>query len=192
MLGLDTSLIDASAATAVAGAGLLILAGLPKVGRPLPLQRALASVDLRVSRAGARGIAVAEVVLGGAALLMPGRVTMGGLAGSYLAFTGFVLLARARGGVLESCGCFGEPDTPPTLPHALVTFGIAAAAAGASLSGWAWATSTMLPVVLGAAILGLLSWLVIAVLPTVTPASIASVRRETHASANRPSSIGVM
>ena len=173
----DTPLIGAVAAAAVAGAALLVLAGLPKARRPLPLQHALASVELSVSPAIARGIAVAEIAVGLAALVMPGRVTMAGVAVLYLGFTGFVLLARSRGGVLESCGCFGEPDTPPTLAHALVTFGIAAAATGVSGAGWTWATSPPLEVAVGAALLGLLCWLVMAVLPTVTPAALGSIRR---------------
>ena len=43
------------------------------------------------------------------------------VAASYAAFTAFVLLARSRGGVLASCGCFGRADTPPTTTHVVVT-----------------------------------------------------------------------
>ncbi|MCW2679056.1 MAG: hypothetical protein JWM62_457, partial [Frankiales bacterium] len=57
------------------------------------------------------------------------RLAAAGIALSYAAFSGFVLLALRRGGVLASCGCFGKADTPPTATHVAVTAGLAAVAA---------------------------------------------------------------
>ena len=68
-----------------------------------------------------RLLALGEAALGLAAVLVGGRLTALLVAGSYAAFTAFVLLARARGGVLASCGCFGRADTPPTTTHVVVT-----------------------------------------------------------------------
>ena len=54
---------------------------------------------------------------------------------SYLGFAGFVTLARARGGPLASCGCFGTPDTPATRTHVVVTLAFAVSAAVVAASG---------------------------------------------------------
>jgi hypothetical protein len=51
---------------------------------------------------------------------------------SYVAFAGFVVYARARSGSVSSCGCFGKPDTPPTVAHIVVNAGAALVAAGAA------------------------------------------------------------
>ena len=63
-----------------------------------------------------------------------GALTDGGryawllVAAAYLGFAGFVVLAMSRGGAVSSCGCFGAPDTPPTLVHVLVTVAASAVA----------------------------------------------------------------
>ncbi len=55
------------------------------------------------------------------ALAGGGRTAWLLVAGAYLGFACFVVLAMSRGGAVSSCGCFGAPDTPPTLMHVLVT-----------------------------------------------------------------------
>ncbi|MGH9297636.1 MAG: hypothetical protein ACRDZP_06615, partial [Acidimicrobiales bacterium] len=71
----------------------------------------------------------------------PGTVTASLVGASYVAFCSVVLAARRKGGVLATCGCFGTPDTPPTLTHAALNLGIAAASvfvaatAASSLAG---------------------------------------------------------
>ena len=47
-----------------------------------------------------------------------------------------VVLALRRGWALASCGCFGRPDTPPKVAHAVLN-----AAAAASAVWWATAWS---------------------------------------------------
>jgi hypothetical protein len=149
-----------------AAAVLLVVAGAQKVLDPLPLVRATRSVGLRVPRTAVRCAATVELAVGLAALLDGSRLSALAVAVSYAAFTGFVLLARARGGVLASCGCFGTADTPPTVLHAVVTGGLAAAAA----------TGAPGPVPLGAAALvttaavAVTVYAVLAVLPTVRAA----------------------
>lgn len=121
---------------------LLVAAGVAKVARPMDTARAVTAVlpvPLRASRTLVRGGAVAEAVLGAVALAHPSPVPAALVAASYLGFAGFVLVARARGGPLATCGCFGRPDTPATRTHAAVTLGFAVAAAvvaAADLTGW--------------------------------------------------------
>jgi hypothetical protein len=112
----------------LAASALLVLAGAAKAVDPAPLVRALRSVRLPASRGLVRVVAAAEVVLGVAAVATGARVAAAMVGLSYAAFTGFVLLARSRGGVLASCGCFGKQDTPPTVLHAVLTGAVAATA----------------------------------------------------------------
>jgi hypothetical protein len=116
-------------------AGLLVGAGLAKARRPGDTARALAALApgsflpaarLRVLvRAGALG----EAALGLAALALPRPLTAALVAASYAGFAAVVALARHRGGPLATCGCFGRPDTPPTLVHLCLDLLLAAAAA---------------------------------------------------------------
>lgn len=167
---------------ALAAAGLLVVAGAPKVLDPGDLVRALRSSGLRLPSWGVRLFAAAEVVAGLAAIAAPGPVTMSAVALLHAVFTGFVVLALARGGVVASCGCFGRADTPPTRAHAGVTSFFALAAAMVALAPptqpW-WSTGAGLPLVTGlvAALVAFLAWQVIAVLPTTTAASIRSAGR---------------
>jgi hypothetical protein len=76
-----------------------------------------------------RAGAAIETVLGFLALALPRPVTAALVAFSYAAFAVVVGYAVARGGALASCGCFGRPDTPATLTHALIDLGLAVACA---------------------------------------------------------------
>lgn len=149
-----------------AAAALLVVAGAQKARDPQPLVRAGRSVGLPVPRAAVRCAALAELAVGLAALVDGSRPSAVAVAVSYAAFTGFVLLARARGGVLASCGCFGRADTPPTVLHAVVTGALAVAAA----------TGAPGPVPIGAAALvttvavAVTAYVALAVLPTVRAA----------------------
>ena len=62
------------------------------------------------------------------ALAGGGRLAWLLVAGAYLGFACFVVLAMSRGGAVSSCGCFGTSDTPPTLVHVLVTISASAVA----------------------------------------------------------------
>ena len=117
----------------LASALLLVLAGGSKLVDPLPLVRALRSARLPLPARLVRVVAAAEVVVGLAALLLGSRLAAVLLCASYLTFTGFVVLARRRGGVLASCGCFGRADTPPTTTHAVVTGTLAVVAAAVAV-----------------------------------------------------------
>ena len=169
--------MDALAGPYLASAALLVAAGVAKVRDPLPLMRALVSAGVPsrpalspVVRTGA----AAEVALGLVAIGTGSRLAAAGVALSYLAFTGFVLLVLRRGGVLSSCGCFGKADTPPTATHVALTGALAAVAAGVAarpigplpdlLAASPW---NGLPLLLATAAVAATAYLVLALLPTL-------------------------
>ncbi len=110
----------------------LLASGVTKVLDPEPLGVAL--VDLGVvprdrSERGAvlgRGLGMVEVVIGGAALVMGGRVTAVLVTLSYAVFTAIVVASWRRG--LRSCGCFGASSSPPGPVH--VALNVASTAVG--------------------------------------------------------------
>lgn len=131
---------------------LLVVAGLAKAIRPDDTARALsamvpAGLRSRLSPAAMRTsvvlVALAETVVGLAAVALPRPVTAGLVALSYSVFAVVVARALATGGPLSSCGCFGTPDTPATATHLLVNLALmvsavavaAAAPAGGTLAG---------------------------------------------------------
>ncbi|MBW8801222.1 MAG: hypothetical protein JF597_49060 [Streptomyces sp.] len=146
-----------------AAAALLILAGAQKVHDPLPLVRAARSVGLRFHWQLVRAVAAAEVGVGLAALVDGARWTALLVAASYAVFTGFVVAARLRGGVLASCGCFGKADVPATRTHALVTGAVALGA----LTGAPGALPLTAAAVVTTAAVAVTAYLVLAVLPLV-------------------------
>ncbi len=125
-------------------AGLLVAAGVAKAVRPDDTARAMAALlpgapGLRPLRWLVRAGALAEAALGAVAIVFPRPLTAALVALSYLAFAGVVATARWRGGPLATCGCFGRPDTPPTVLHLVLNLALALAAAafasGAPSSG---------------------------------------------------------
>jgi hypothetical protein len=166
----------------LAAAGLLVLAGIPKLVDPMPLVRALRSARLPASRSAVRGLAAVEIVLGAAAVVVPGRLTATAVCLSYGGFSAFVALVLRRGGVLGSCGCFGRPDTPPTVAHLIVTIVFAGAAGALAVvppdgQVWSFPTAEVLVLAGFAVLLAWLAYLVMAVLPATTPAAVRSTVR---------------
>jgi hypothetical protein len=172
---------DLLAGPFLATAGLLVAAGLPKVRDPLPLVRALRAAGLPGHRTAVRGFALGEVALGAWALVAPGRVVAALVAAAYLLFTAFVGLVLARGGILGSCGCFGKPDTPATRTHLVLTASAAGVALAVALDApagaWATVDGATLTTAGLALVIGFLAWVVMAVLPTTTPAAVRSASR---------------
>ncbi len=179
---------DALAGPFLAAAGLLVVAGVPKVVDPLPLVRALRSAGLAVrpgpGAALVRTFAVTEVAIGAWAIGAPGRASAALVAAAYLVFTLFVARVLLRGGVLGSCGCFGKPDTPATRTHlaltaaaSLVAVALAIDPPGAVWSGagvGAPSGASLASTAALAVLVGGLSWMVMAVLPTTTAAAVRS------------------
>jgi uncharacterized protein YjeT (DUF2065 family) len=166
--------VNPLAAPTLAAAILLVLAGAPKLARPHDTRRALRSVGLPVPAIAIRLGGLAEVGVGIVAVIEGGWAVDALVAASYLAFTGFVILALRTGGVLASCGCLGRPDTPPTLSHVLVTAAFAVASGVAATLGptgvltWAsssTSTATQVAVLGVAGLVTWLAWLSLAELP---------------------------
>jgi hypothetical protein len=112
---------------------LLILAGAAKALRPLPTVRALRSVQLPSSILAVRLLGAGEAVLAVLALVTAGPIAAALVAISYASFAAFVFYARARGGTISSCGCFGKADSPPTAAHIVVNLAAAVTAAAAAV-----------------------------------------------------------
>ena len=172
---------DLLAGPFLAAAGLLVAAGVPKVRDPLPLVRAVRGAGFPVHRQLVRAFAFGEVAVGVWALVAPGRLTAALVAAAYLVFTAFVARVLTRGGILGSCGCFGKPDTPAARTHLLLTAAAAAVAiavaADPPAAPWRPADGAVLLTVALAAVVGFLAWMVMAVLPTTTPAAVRSTSR---------------
>jgi len=118
-----------------AWATVLVAAGVAKLRRPDETARALGQAlggRLAGWRAVVRVGAGAEIVIGAASLLVGGRLAAGAVAASYGGFAHYVGWARLTRSPLATCGCLGEPDTPPTWSHAALC---AAAAVTAGLAG---------------------------------------------------------
>jgi hypothetical protein len=172
----------------LAAAGLLVVAGLPKLADPLPLVRALRAAGMPGSRLLVRAFAAAEVAVGLWALVAPARLPAALVAAAYAVFTAFVARVLGRGGILGSCGCFGKPDTPATRTHLVLTAAATLVAAAVALDppaqAWSDVDGATVATVGLAAVIGFLAWQVMAVLPTVTPAAVRSAtRRSTRTTA---------
>ena len=123
------------AAPYLAEVALLGLAGAAKLARPAATALALQQAGIRASRTTVRAGAAAEVGVALAALALPGVLTGALVAGSYAAFTVFVVLALRLNWPLSSCGCFGKPDAIPTKSHAALNAGAAVCAVWWAASG---------------------------------------------------------
>ena len=164
--------MHALTAPVMAAAGLLALAGVLKLRRPSGTAQALRTQGLPSGPAVVRTIGAAEVAVAALALLgAPAGTAL--LALAYTGFTAFVVLALVRGRPLSSCGCFAEPDTPPTAAHVGVTAVLAVAAAAAAGTGARTglpaladvALPTAVGVTAAAVLVGWLAYLVLAELP---------------------------
>jgi hypothetical protein len=175
---------DLSIAALLVPAGLLVAAGLAKAVRPDGTARALRQAGLPRTAKFVRVGAVVEVAIGAAALTtggpVPALVAGGPLAAllvsaSYAGFALFVAVALRLGWALSSCGCFGEPDAPPTRIHVVadVLLMLSAAVGGAARStGGAPRPGPAHAVLLYAisGVIAALAYLVLARLPALTEA----------------------
>ena len=112
--------MDALTGPVVVAGGLLALAGGLKVARPAPTVGALRAMHLPSSPHLVRLLGAMEVAIGigaGSSLWPPMLVL---LAATYLAFAAFVVAALGADRPLQSCGCFGRVDTPPSGVHVVL------------------------------------------------------------------------
>jgi hypothetical protein len=56
-------------------------------------------------------------------------------AAAFKAYSAFVLVAMQGGTALQSCGCFGEVETPPSALHVLLNTGFALTALASAATG---------------------------------------------------------
>jgi hypothetical protein len=146
-------LVDVTAALLGAGALLLVAAGAAKVADPSRTAGALAALGWPSSPALVRAGAMAETVLGAAALVVGGRALALLVAASYLGFALFVMSALRAKTPIATCGCFGQADTPPKPVHVTVDALLAAGAVAAAAtdapgmvdaSPWTWPVAAIL------------------------------------------------
>ena len=170
---------------------LLVVAGAMKAIRPEDTARAVTQmVPLPIARLQPviRLGAMVEASLGLVALALPRTVTAALVAASYLLFAGVVAYARAKGGAVASCGCFGTPDTPATLLHVIVNLGLAGAAIGVAVAAPAGSIVSVLatqpwagvPLVAASALCTWLTYLALSVL-----AALHAARRLAGATSGR-------
>lgn len=117
-------------------AALLALSGGAKIRDPQPTRGALAAAGLPSSTFVVLLLGLIEMgaALAGLAGMVAGALAVGLL---YASFAGFVGVALYRRLPLQSCGCFGRADTPPTLLHVAVNLTAAGAALGLAGRGGA-------------------------------------------------------
>jgi hypothetical protein len=154
---------------------LLVAAGTAKAVRPTDTARSLAAVvhlpEGTVRTAVVVG-SMAEAALGTIALLYPRTASACLVAASYAVFAVVVASIRSRGGAIASCGCFGTPDTPATIPHVVVNACLSLSAVAVAVAGPSGSILSVLssqpldgvPLVMGSALGAWLAYLVISAL----------------------------
>ena len=126
--------MDALAGPFYAVALLLAVAGGFKAMRPQATVGALRAVGLPASSPLVRVIGVGELVVGVGAVVTGWPPLAALVAVAYAAFAGFVWAALRRGVPIQSCGCFGTDDLPPTRIHLVVDIAAAVVAAAAAVT----------------------------------------------------------
>ena len=115
-------------------AALLIVSGGAKLIDPAPTRGALVATGLPNSDRVVYLIGAAEIATALTGTMLGGWTSLG-VAAVYLAFAGFVAYALIRRIPIQSCGCFGKADTPPTWSHLAFNVISFAAAIGVTLGG---------------------------------------------------------
>lgn len=103
-------------AVATIALGLLGASGVAKLVDPEPTTGAMRAARLPSSNAISQSLGVVEIVAAVAGLAVGGITVLLG-AGLYAAFVIFTITALSNRIPLQSCGCFGREDTPPTAVH---------------------------------------------------------------------------
>ena len=111
----------------LAGALLLLAAGLSKLVSPDSTVDAARSAGLPVGRWSVQLLAAVEMVAGVAALLVNSWIAGVAVGLSYVGFAGFLAHGLWRGG-LDSCGCFAGDHAQPSWLHVAVDLAFAGAA----------------------------------------------------------------
>jgi len=131
--------VEALAGPVVVVSVLLALAGAMKIAQPASTSGALRAMRLPSSLGLVRTLGAAELVIAVGAGITFERPLLALLAALYLAFAAFVAAALGAHKPLQSCGCFGRADTPPSIVH----LGLNVTAAGAALLAAATSTPSL-------------------------------------------------
>lgn len=115
-------------------AALLVLSGGSKLLDPAPTRGALEATGLPSGPWTAPALGTVEIVAGVAGTILGSWASLG-VAVVYLGFAVFVAYALIRNLPLQSCGCFGRADTPPTWSHLAFNAASLVAAVGVYASG---------------------------------------------------------
>lgn len=113
---------------------LLALGGVLKVLRPNETATALAALGLPSQSFVIRGLGLVEIVIGIVAFGTGHPIASLLTAGAYMSFAGFVLIARRAKTPVQSCGCFGKAETPPSIIH--ITVNLMAAGVAVLIAIW--------------------------------------------------------
>ena len=108
---------------------LLALGGGLKVVRPTDTATALAALGLPSQPYLVRGLGTVEIAIGVVAFITSHPIASLLTAAAYVSFAVFVLVARRAKTPVQSCGCLGKAETPPSLIHVTVNLAAAAIAA---------------------------------------------------------------
>ncbi len=114
---------------------LLALAGASKVARPAPTVGALRAVRWPASFALVRWLGAFEIVVGVVAVVTGRPAPALVVALLHVAFAAFVAVALRAGSPVQSCGCFGETETPPSRAHLVTNLVLAGAAFAVAFGG---------------------------------------------------------
>lgn len=164
--------MEALAGPVVVVSALLALAGGLKVVQPDSTAGALRAMRLPSSLSLVRLLGVVEVVVGVVAAITLSPPVLVLVAALYLTFAAFVTAALGAHTPLQSCGCLGRADAPPSIVHVVVDLaaaGVALAAAVTETPGLARTVSDQpaagVPFLLLVAVSTYLCVIVVGVLP---------------------------
>ena len=127
--------MDALAGPVVVVSVLLAVAGGMKVAQPASTSGALRALRLPSSPSLVRALGLLELVVAIAAGVTFARPLLALLAAMYLGFAAFVAAALGSRTPLQSCGCFGRADTPPSIVHLGLNVAAAVVALAAAATG---------------------------------------------------------
>jgi hypothetical protein len=114
---------------------LLVVAGAYKLARPAATAGALAGVGWPSGLVAVRLLGAGELALGAAALVTSHRGLAALVAAAYASFALFVVVALLADTPVQSCGCFGESTTPPSIVHVLANLAFVAVAGAVAIGG---------------------------------------------------------
>ncbi len=98
-------------------AALLLISGGTKLVDPDPTSGAMRAAGLPASRWVVAALGSWEIVAGSLALGIGGTLGGSALFVTYAGFAGFIAYALRNRLPIQSCGCFGRADTPPSFAH---------------------------------------------------------------------------